>query len=210
MPRLSFRTKHWSCPLTCRRCSFKKANGLVCKNKVCLGLPFCTAHNSLQYGVRIKPSTIAKAGKGLFATRDISKDAWICPYVGELLDMRCVNKRYPGRMTAPYTELLPGPEGLAVDAACTRGIASLANARFKKDGTVASLGSHNCKASYRPVGDGIPGIWLKATKTVRKGEEVFLYYGEGGYLLEDTHSTDRRANVVDSRPCKATKRKNRR
>lgn len=167
---------------------------------VCLGVPFCSVHNAVKYGVRIKQSTIPNAGKGLFATRDVCKDSWICPYVGEVLSMRRFNKRYPGSMTAPYAILLPGPGGGAVDAACTRGIASLANARFKKDGTVASLALHNCKFSHRSVGDGIPGIWLKATKQIRNGEEMFAYYGEGGYLLDDNHSTERRANVVDSRP----------
>ncbi|CAM9791723.1 unnamed protein product [Ectocarpus sp. 6 AP-2014] len=93
-------------------------------------------------------------------------------------------------MTAPYAIQLPVPGNAVVDCARVRGIASLANGIFKPDGTVAPLIRHNCKVSYRPVGDGIPGLWLKTTKTIEKGAEIFMSYGEGGYSLEDSHSTE--------------------
>lgn len=105
---------------------------------------------------------------------------------------QCIQKRYPGRMTAPYAIQLPGTGNAFVDCARVRGIGSLANGIFKPDGTVAPLSRHNCKASYRPVGDGIPGLWMKTTKKIGKGGELFMFYGEGGYSLESSHSTERR------------------
>lgn len=196
---LQFRTKDWSCPIVCRRCKHRRANGAICKNKVCFGSPVCWVHNSILYGLKIKESSIPKPGEGLFATRVLKKDAWISPYIGEIVGMKCVHQRYPG--TAPYTMQMPGPKQLAVDCACTRGIGSLANCRFNKNGTVSSLSRHNCVSRYRPVGDGTPGLWLKATKTIKAGDEIFLWYGDGGYKLQNNHSTKPRAKIPDSRPC---------
>ncbi len=198
---LSFQTADWSCPLVCQQCEHTTANGVQCKNRVCFGFPLCWMHNSLRYGVKSKDSTIPNAGKGLFATRKLPKNSWICPYVGESTTMTCINQRYPGDTTASYTEQMPGPQQIAVDAACSRGIGSLANALFNADGSVSSLRRHNCISRYRPVGDGTPGLWLKTTKTIKIGDEIFHWYGDGGYMLQDNHSTRRRAKVPDSRPC---------
>lgn len=198
---LSFRTADWSCPLKCGQCTHTRANGTRCKNRVCFGSPVCWLHNCIKYGVKIKDSTIPGAGKGLFATRRLPKDSWICPYSGEPTTMNCIHQRYPGAMTAAYTEQIPGPANLAFDCACSRGVGSLANARFNADGKVSALNRHNCLSRYRPVGDGVPGVWLKSTRVVEDGDEIFNWYGGGGYLLQDNHSTSRRAKAPDSRPC---------
>lgn len=196
---LCFRTENWSCPLTCDQCTHTRANGIRCKNRVCFGSPVCWVHNSTKYGVKIKKSTIPGAGKGLFATRRIPKDSWICPYSGEQTTMNCIHQRYPGGMTAAYTEQIS--DNLAFDCACSRGIGSLANARFNANGTVSSLSRHNCFSRYRPAGNGVSGVWLKSTKVIKDGEEIFNWYGDGGYLLQDNHSTSRRVKAPDTRPC---------
>lgn len=205
MPRrateLTFKTEGWSCPVTCRRCTHTTKTGTRCKNKVCIGLPLCSRHNSLVYGVQIKPSTIKNSGKGLFATRALSRDSWVCPYEGEVLPMSCIHKRYPNDTTAPYTEQIPGNRNQGVDAACERGIGSMANGKFNANGTVSSINNHNCIVRYRPVGAGKPGLWLKTTKTIPEGSEIFLWYGDGGYRLENNHSTGLRNRMSDTRPC---------
>lgn len=198
---LSFQTANWSCPLTCDQCTHTKANGVRCKNRVCFGFPVCWMHNAMKYGVKIKNSTIPGAGKGLFATRRLSKDSWICPYSGEATTMNCIHQRYPGEMTAAYTEQIPGNPNLAFDCACSRGIGSLANAHFNANGKLSALSRHNCFSRYRPVGDGVPGVWLKSTKVIKEGQEIFNWYGDGGYVLQDNHSTSRREKIPDSRPC---------
>ncbi|CAB1097164.1 unnamed protein product [Ectocarpus sp. CCAP 1310/34] len=197
----SFRTASWSCPLTCEQCQEVRANGMRCKNRVCFGTPLCHVHNSLKYGVKAKTSTIVNAGKGLFATRAFPKNSWICPYLGEKTSKDCIQKRYPGDMTAAYAEILPGPEQLHIDSACKRGVASLANGLFNANGSVSSLSRHNCVSRYRPVGDGVPGVWLKSTKPLKIGDEIFNWYGDGGYMLQHNHSTKRRTKAPDTRPC---------
>lgn len=134
---LSFRTVDWSCPLKCGQCT--RANGTRCKNRVCFGSPVCWLHNSIKYDVEIKDSTIPGAGNGLFATRRLPKDSWMCPYSGEPTTMNCIHQRYPGAMTTAYTEQIPGPANLAFDCSCSRGVGYLANARFNADGKVSAL-----------------------------------------------------------------------
>lgn len=198
---LTFITSGWSCPLQSGFCAHEGTNGRRCRNRVCIGAPLCGRHNELKYGVKIKQSTIIDAGKGLFATRDIPKGSWICPYAGETMTMSRIHRLYPGDMTAPYVLQIPGPENLAVDCSVVRGIGSLANAHFNKNGAVAALSRHNCFSRFRPVGGGEPGVWLKSLKLIRRGEEIFNWYGEGNYRLETNHSTRRRAAAPDSRPC---------
>jgi len=196
---LSFRTATWSCPLTCGQCTHTRDNGLRCKNRVCFGSPVCWLHNAKKYGVKIKQSTIPGAGKGLFATRNIPRDSWICPYSGEATTMDCIHQRYPGDATAAYAEQVH--KNLAYDCACSRGIGSLSNAHFNPNGTVSAERNHNSFSRYRPKGNGVPGVWLKSTKVIKEGQEIFNWYGNGGYRLQDNHSTSRRPKVPDSRPC---------
>lgn len=184
-----FETANYSSPLVAGRCHGETPTKRRCKRKACLGYPLCHAHNASRYGVQSRVSTIPGAGRGLFATRKLSKDSWLCPYVGENTTMSFVHLRYPGEMTAPYVVGLPN--GLAVDSACLRGIGSLANALFSDKNEVLSVSRHNTVLRYRSVGDGIPGMWLKTTKLIKPGDEIFLWYGHDYKLQQGTHKTTR-------------------
>lgn len=190
----------WSCPIHCQQCTHLRpnANNARCRNRTCFGSPLCWIHNSQRFGVKSRVSTIPGAGKGLFATRQFHNHDWICPMVGENLTGACVEQRYPGEMTAPYVEYDEG-NSRYTDCACSRGIGSLANARFRANGQLRHRNAHNAITEWRV--DGIPGFWLKARRNINIGDEIFLWYGDGGYQLENTHTTRRRANIPDSRPC---------
>lgn len=170
---LSFRTADLSCPLCAASVHTQGQTGPGARTELCFGSPVCWSHNSIKYSVKIKDSTIPNAGKGLFATRRLPKKSWICPYSGEPTTMSCIHKRCSGGMTAVYTEHIPGPANHAFDCACSRGVGSLANALFKPYGNVSALSRHNCLSRYRPVGDGIPGAWLKSTRVIKAGDETF-------------------------------------
>lgn len=202
---LYFKSGDWSCPLVCGRCAYIRKNGIRCKNNVCIGSPLCWIHNDTEYGVKATASSIAGAGKGLFATRKIPKDTWICPYGGDRTTMDCIHRLYPGEKTAPYAIEVTWPRRqIAFDCACHRGIGSLANCLVDPDGNVSPPRLHNCISRYRPIGDGVPGIWLKSTKTIQAGKEIFHWYGKGEYSLQNDYSQGRRLQVrdrPDSRPC---------
>ena len=72
-----------------------------------------------RYGVKIKPSGIPNSGKGLFATRTIEADTWICPHNGETITQQCLDQGYDENETAPYA--LKDTWRWYVDSACQRG-----------------------------------------------------------------------------------------
>lgn len=192
MPTL-FKINDWACRLECDQCDHIRPNGVRCRNRACLGTPTCWTHTISKYGVRAKASTIPGAGKGLFATRAFKAGDWICPYIGEPITQECLDNRYPGDMTAPYAEQIPGG---FVDSACVRGIGSISNALFTNNGRCRSASQHNSVMRYRP---SLRQVWLKATRGVQSGAEIFNWYGNT-YRLEDGHVT-KTGRGQDTRPC---------
>lgn len=207
MSRITFRVNtgvnSWSCAVACGQCTYVRANGAQCRNRVCHGSPYCWIHNKLAYGLRARPSTIPGAGKGLFASRAFVQDDWICPMTCESITQECLENRYPGDTTAPYAE--QEDDGNITDCACSRGIGSQANAKFRADGLVRAVRFHNAVAVTRYDDNEVSmGIWLQARRAIPQGNEIFLWYGtnEGpnAYRLQNNHTT-RRRNMMDTRPC---------
>jgi hypothetical protein len=170
------KSRVFSHKLDSQRCTFIKANGQQCKRQCVIGLPCCRSHLDLRYHVAVKPSTIPHSGLGLFAhdlykgDNDIVFKAKekICPYEGEIIDKRELEKRY-GEKTAPY--------GIQIyndryeDAATHRGIGSLVN---HKSGIQA-----NCEFMISNK-----FIWIRAKKNIRNGDELFVSYGRRYHLHE--------------------------
>jgi hypothetical protein len=182
------------CHLHCGRCWYQNPNtGLRCKNRVCIGTPVCWIHTKKIWGVQIKDSTIADAGKGLFATRDFATDEEIVPYFGKKITEACLDERYDYK-TAPYAI---GNDDMIVDSACVRGIASMSNGLFnQRTGTSRSMDLHNATIEFN---DAEEYFFLQASKPINKGDEIFAYYGRG-YRLTDDHRTKRKRGP-DTRPC---------
>lgn len=191
MSRLFFSSEQFQCELHCQQCDFVKEDGTKCRRRVCLGSPTCWQHSIIRYGIKIKDSTIALAGKGLFAERDFDRWEYICPYIGENVTNECLDLRYGLDGTAPYaTDLDDG----AIDSACYRGIAAFANGLFGEDGKSLPKVYHNVEIFDDDEGN----VWLRARKKILKGEEMFAYYGTQ-YRFSD-HSTKRKYGI-DTRPC---------
>ena len=191
-----FDPEDWACNLRCGRCDHQKRGGGQCRNRVCIGFSKCWIHSQQAYGVRVKPSTIPNSGRGLFAARAFAANEWICPYGGEAVSGACIDTRY-GDLTAPYADTLS--QNRYLDAACVRGIGSMAQGLFRANSTrPRALSAHNAMGAVRKR-NGVREVWLKATKAIQPNAEIFHYYGDE-YRLEDTHRTKRRS-AVDTRPC---------
>ena len=181
----------FKCQLECDQCDHVTLNGLRCQRRVCIGVPTCWQHTKTKYGVKSAISTIVGAGKGLFATRNFNRWEWICPYIGENITDACLTARF-GNGTAPYaTDSVGG----AIDSACRRGIASLANGLFTANGNSRGERFHNARIVYNPDGE----IWVRAIKFIPSGDEIYIFYGKE-YRLDGLHST-KRVRAADSRPC---------
>jgi len=193
-PKLVYSNDIFNCHLFCGQCEFIKINGQRCGNRVCYGTPVCWVHRKMLYGVRISDSTIESGGKGLFATRFIPRFAWICPYVGDEIDNHCLDLRYPNDRTATYA--IAKHENVNIDSACRRGIASMANGKFRANGRSQPRNMHNAITDLRqPMNE----LWIRAWKNIQEGQEIFVWYGHD-YRLTQDHSTSRN-RLQDSRPC---------
>jgi hypothetical protein len=147
-----------------------------CPNITSLTLPYCQKHWRELYGLKISESTIAEAGKGLFATKRFKKNDFICDYYGQYINEKELLKRY-GDATAPYAIELD--DNIYVDGALSRGIANYANHKPKK----------HCNARLERTWDDDfvkpLSIRLVAIKSIKENDEIFVNYGNTYKLHED-------------------------
>jgi len=156
----------------CVRCAAETAVGKRCKNRTCTYTEFCAAHTKQLLDLELKPSSIAGAGRGLYTLVDIPKDKRIAQYTGELKTEEAYNKKKSG-----YGVHLPN--GKVLDAHSTQhGIA-----RYANDCRSANKKKGECKGTNARLTsstrDGKTTVWLKSTKRIKAGDEIFVSYGRG-------------------------------
>lgn len=171
----------FSCKLQCQQCAATTKTGAKCKRSVCIGIPYCWTHARLA-GLAVKNTE--GRGKGLFAygkdrkQREtgspavFKKNDVIAEYAGELISREELARRY-NNVTAPYT-LASAQKGKYIDAACKRGLGSLAN-----DPRGTGLQA-NARLSV-----GRNGGNLKATKNIYHGQEILTSYGRDYWRNHD-------------------------
>ena len=169
---------NFKCAIQCRRCAAVKPNGQQCRARTCMGVPYCWQHGQSEYKVRIKPSGIPGAGKGLFAASRAAapgavvfrRDDFIAPYGGEVITDAQLTDRY-GNYTAPYGMQVFGQR--YENGACVRGPGSMAN-------QAATRGAANAKLAHgRRTVDGVVQYYARvvAIKPIRNGQEILVWYG---------------------------------
>lgn len=174
MPHV-FQTDVYACRLESHPCQWSGG----CKRLVTIGLPMCWQHSRIHYGVKVGPSTIPGAGNGLFAIRTFAPREKLCPYGGRLLTQTQMDDLYPGKGTlAPYAEQISKTHYR--DAACVRGLGSMANGMaYKKDSNAETFVST----------DRVP--WLRAIKRIPAGQEILNHY-HSDYFRGDIHPSSTR------------------
>jgi len=182
------------CTLEKQQCSCIKSDGNRCRRKVVIGLEFCFQHLELKRHLKIKKSTIPNSGLGVFAldSRLPSDDTktilfrgernkkrgtgdFITNYNGETISNTEMEDRYHDN-TAPYACRI-NPRAV-VDAACSRGLGSMIN-------STTSYSAANCEFVQRRVGHQPVGVYVRARKNIRNGEELKVWYGKDYLFHED-------------------------
>jgi hypothetical protein len=168
----------FQCKVQCGRCVARNKNGTRCKRNVCTGRKVCHTHRKVDVGLEVKTSNIPNAGKGLFAAREFKKDSVIGVYAGEVLTLAQHSARHGANKHdhGPYSIQVGNR---IVDAACRRGLMSLANGS-------KSMARANARFvdNIRPSG----GINVKATKRIRSGQEIIVYYGADYFKSAKYHT----------------------
>ena len=187
----------FACTLKCERCSGADAKGGRCKRTVCIGVPLCWQHVVKYYHVKVKPSTLRNAGRGVFAqlpgpARNQDPNAIvfqrgqnILPYRGDVITEAERGRRY-AQATAVYA--VTNEDGDYIDGACRRGIGTLIN----HNDDAASV---NVELVVEPDNT----ITIAATKDIKNGEELFLNYGRT-YVLNQAGYGYRTVNSAPKKP----------
>lgn len=173
-------------PLSTERCNGINKTNQRCRRLVTIGINQCFQHMP---NLKIKPSMIHDAGKGLFSfNRKRPNNAIlfkpndkIVDYLGDNINNDEIIRRY-GNDTAPYA--LKINNNLYIDPATRRGIGSLANKPdalnnnplLRQSNARFSVNARNSTAS------------LKATKNIRNNEEILTSYGRN-YVIQDNYNT---------------------
>lgn len=176
-------TNQFHCGLQCDQCAALTRAGSRCKRRVCVGLPYCFMHLPIYLNLKILESKLPNAGKGLFAydpTKHENEVVFrsgdvIADYDGEELTRQALDERY-GQYTAPYA--VSYVNNRFFDAACKRGIASMANApRSNQSANAKLINGRNM-------------VRIKATKPIRNNQEILISYGREYRFTEPTsHKT---------------------
>ena len=194
MSAYKFTFKHqgdtmFDCYVNAYICKAINKNGTNCKRTTTIGTPYCYTHLLYNKHLKIKQSTIPNAGKGVFAINPkkavgeiiFRRGDTIAPYRGELLTDAELDDRY-----ADYT----APFGLNIsknynrDGACDRGLGSLINHKPAQNANVKFVANHQNKTAF-----------VKATKNIRNGDELFVNYGTNYLFDEDTSYTTKMTKI---------------
>jgi hypothetical protein len=152
---------------SCDTCTALNKHGKRCTRVTCIYGPKCWQHTQLQDHLEVKQSSIAAAGKGLFAKKEFKKDAIIAPYGGKVLSKAELDRKYPGDKLAPYA--LQAGKNKFIDAKRTNsGVA-----RYANDCRTANSKAKQCKGNNARL----TGKNLKASKKIKNGSEIFAGYG---------------------------------
>ena len=167
-------------------CLGRTKTGARCRRKCIIGFEYCPSHLTSVKHLKIKPSTLEGAGKGLFAwdkTKENTNNPVFNPrdniidYHGKEKTIDEINEQYGEDNTAPYA--VEYKQNQAIDSASKRGVASLANHKPRR----------YINAELVPKKDNtrrIVGVQIQATKRIFHGDEIFVNYGRTYRFDDDT------------------------
>jgi hypothetical protein len=168
--------------------AMNKISKVQCKRRTCLYLPYCFQHVRSELKVYVKPSLIPGAGLGLFAAEDIKNNAIIAHLSGEIISEDEQTRRYTDEATAPYVVQEPG--GTLRDGALMRYVGHYSNTRLgQRKQSIRANTNADIKRCH-----GQPGVHacIKASKLIRRDEEILTYYGDRYEMNPDFTSSTRR------------------
>ncbi len=149
------------------QCAYVGKKG-QCPKLTTITHPYCGKHTRKVLGLRVKKSTVPKAGKGLFADRTFKKGEYIARYDGEILTTAEYDERYGEDAMGAYGVQLD--DNRVIDARkTTAGVA-----RYACD----YHGSRKKPNAEYVADDEKDEVWIVAIRKIRKGDEILTDYGE--------------------------------
>jgi hypothetical protein len=153
----------------CVRCKFIKQNGQRCKRNTCIRKDYCWQHLRVKLGIDVRPSKLGvRAGKGLIAFKNFPKGSKVASYSGNIVPtLEAKDSEYAVSWT----------RGKVVDSNSTQNSVG----RYANTCRGADRKRKKCKGNNVKMNRDFrrKHIKLKATKKIKKGDEIFNTYGSG-------------------------------
>ena len=154
----------------CVQCLAATKKGSRCKNITCVYSEFCRVHTKQIFDLVLKPSQIPDSGTGLFTAVQIPKNKNIAKYTGQVKSQEEYNANPSGYAIAIS-------RGRVIDAASTQdGIARYSNDCRTKNKKSGHCSGNNARFVVNHRNDT---VWLRSTKNIPAGSEIFVSYGSG-------------------------------
>ena len=152
----------------CVRCSANTTSGARCKRTTCKYAKFCFQHTKSKLGVVVKASGIPNSGQGLYAVKDIPNKSKIVSYGGKIVSAAHYNRH-------PSGYGIDIGKGRILDGKSTQsGLGRYANACTVADKRHKRCKGNNARLSINNAGTAS----VKSTKSIKKGQEIFVSYGK--------------------------------
>ena len=143
----------------------------------CIYSEFCGAHTNQLFDLSLKTSQIPGAGKGLFTTKAIKKNANITRYTGDIKTLTAYNAN-------PSGYAVEIPRGRVIDGVSTQS----ALGRYVNHCRSVNKKAGHCKGNNARYvisnRDDETIIWVRAIKNIPANSEIFVSYGRN-YWRED-------------------------
>lgn len=163
----------------------------------------------IKYPVTIKQSNKTNGGRGVFATRNIKKGEVVCYYDGKDIDLQDITTK-----DQPYAMNDPDDKNKTrighIEPRCSYGIGQLINDStrmvFNTTNEIKlttklvtklynSIKIYEKKARWRAnvafAGEPECKWWMYAAKNIKKGKELYLYYGAHYWIAGAINNTDK-------------------
>ena len=153
----------------CVRCKFTRQNGPRCKRTTCMRKDYCWQHLRAKLGIDVRPSKLGpKYGLGLVAYKSFPKGSQVASYSGKIGPAsEAKNSQYAVSWT----------RGKVVNASSTQHSVG----RYANTCRGADKKRKRCKGNNVKLARDFARkqIKLKATKKIKRGDEIFNTYGSG-------------------------------
>jgi hypothetical protein len=155
--------------VSCVRCKFIKGDGQRCKRNTCARKDYCWQHLRAKKGIDVRPSTLPRAGMGLFAFKAFRPGQKVADYSGQIVSARKAKR-------SQYA--VAWKQGKFVDASSSQDPVG----RYANTCRGADKKAKRCKRNNVKIKRdfGRKTITLRVGKNpIKKGEEIFNTYGSG-------------------------------
>jgi hypothetical protein len=142
---------------------------------------------TINHGIEVKTSTLKNAGRGLFATQKFEKGQWITKYEGSLIDQKQAIKLRKEKR-AQFLATCESQWTVVNGNTHVRsgfGGAQFANHEENKTKINAKLVIYVDRKHPHS-----PWPYLRATRIIQPGEEIFCSYGKKAFLRDHIHPYD--------------------